>query len=384
MTTQVTQCPQCKTSFRVTEAQLSIANGAVRCGSCLHIFNAEDHWLNNPAFTQASTAEIDLATPTAEALDTTAEHDDGLINDTVEQGVLDNIFDDDLFADDDLDLLASEVLNQNEAEFGLATKTEPPEKKSPNQEHSEQKPPGEENPSHPVFDDTLFSDDELIADTSAHSIINTEDDLDELIQDNVSSDIDSDSDSDSDFSDSFLELDEQEENPLAVFKELDEIGEDNGLEEDDWARKLLEEEDEDSSETDATTTETETGHDNESEEEPLDPFSDIFDSLEDESPAIDPELLDILNERDDKADHAPAPVDEFILSSEPMMAGERIGEDTAALLANIEPEPVEIDTASHQGRWLKRAWSASIAAAFILFVAQYLIFNFDRLSRNDS
>ncbi|NIQ95794.1 MAG: hypothetical protein GWN87_17495, partial [Desulfuromonadales bacterium] len=46
MTTQVTQCPKCQTSFRVTEAQLKIAGGAVRCGSCLHIFHAPDHWLS--------------------------------------------------------------------------------------------------------------------------------------------------------------------------------------------------------------------------------------------------------------------------------------------------------------------------------------------------
>jgi len=41
---RVTQCPRCGTSFRVTEAHLAVAAGAVRCGSCLHIFNARDHW----------------------------------------------------------------------------------------------------------------------------------------------------------------------------------------------------------------------------------------------------------------------------------------------------------------------------------------------------
>lgn len=43
---RITQCPRCGTSFRVTEAHLAVAAGAVRCGSCLHIFNARDHWID--------------------------------------------------------------------------------------------------------------------------------------------------------------------------------------------------------------------------------------------------------------------------------------------------------------------------------------------------
>ncbi|MCU1718246.1 DUF3426 domain-containing protein [Pseudomonas sp. 5P_3.1_Bac2] len=36
----VTQCPHCRTSFRVSLTQLNAAHGAVRCGACLHVFNA--------------------------------------------------------------------------------------------------------------------------------------------------------------------------------------------------------------------------------------------------------------------------------------------------------------------------------------------------------
>ncbi len=39
----VTRCPKCGTAFRITSAQLQSAKGAVRCGSCLHIFKAQDH-----------------------------------------------------------------------------------------------------------------------------------------------------------------------------------------------------------------------------------------------------------------------------------------------------------------------------------------------------
>ncbi|OJS99155.1 DUF3426 domain-containing protein [Marinobacter nauticus] len=38
-----TQCPNCETRFRVTDEQLSIAGGKVRCGSCLKVFNAIEH-----------------------------------------------------------------------------------------------------------------------------------------------------------------------------------------------------------------------------------------------------------------------------------------------------------------------------------------------------
>ncbi|MYM64368.1 DUF3426 domain-containing protein [Pseudomaricurvus sp. HS19] len=43
MAERITCCPHCSTSFRVTDAQLQTAKGAVRCGSCLQIFRALDH-----------------------------------------------------------------------------------------------------------------------------------------------------------------------------------------------------------------------------------------------------------------------------------------------------------------------------------------------------
>ncbi len=46
MSNMVTRCPQCHTSFKVTDEHLKIANGAVRCGSCLHVFQARQHWMN--------------------------------------------------------------------------------------------------------------------------------------------------------------------------------------------------------------------------------------------------------------------------------------------------------------------------------------------------
>lgn len=65
----VTQCPQCRTSFRVSRAQLGIANGAVRCGACLHVFNAaqqllsEQPGLNKPAPPATAAAPTPPAAP---------------------------------------------------------------------------------------------------------------------------------------------------------------------------------------------------------------------------------------------------------------------------------------------------------------------------------
>jgi predicted Zn finger-like uncharacterized protein len=39
----ITRCPKCGTAFRMTATQLQSAKGAVRCGSCLHVFKAQDY-----------------------------------------------------------------------------------------------------------------------------------------------------------------------------------------------------------------------------------------------------------------------------------------------------------------------------------------------------
>ena len=39
----ITRCPKCGTAFRVTPSQLQSAKGAVRCGSCLNVFKAQEY-----------------------------------------------------------------------------------------------------------------------------------------------------------------------------------------------------------------------------------------------------------------------------------------------------------------------------------------------------
>jgi predicted Zn finger-like uncharacterized protein len=91
----VTQCPHCRTSFRVSQVQLSAAQGAVRCGACLHVFNAHQHLLDkpltagnpgaapatpaSPAATSLQPAPDQAATETLarkDSLDTVRIHDD--------------------------------------------------------------------------------------------------------------------------------------------------------------------------------------------------------------------------------------------------------------------------------------------------------------------
>ncbi|WP_328187499.1 DUF3426 domain-containing protein [Marinobacter sp. OP 3.4] len=39
----LTRCPHCDTRFRVTDGQLNVANGRVRCGHCMEVFDARSH-----------------------------------------------------------------------------------------------------------------------------------------------------------------------------------------------------------------------------------------------------------------------------------------------------------------------------------------------------
>jgi len=56
MTHMVTRCPKCTTAFRITTTQLESAKGSVRCGSCLHIFKANDNLVS----TVPAAKEIEL------------------------------------------------------------------------------------------------------------------------------------------------------------------------------------------------------------------------------------------------------------------------------------------------------------------------------------
>ncbi|MFA0810917.1 DUF3426 domain-containing protein [Microbulbifer epialgicus] len=75
MSQLVTRCPHCSTSFHINDQQLRAARGAVRCGSCLQVFRADE----NIVFTD----ESDNNRSDLEAL---LEDDDFLIHDDIELG----------------------------------------------------------------------------------------------------------------------------------------------------------------------------------------------------------------------------------------------------------------------------------------------------------
>jgi predicted Zn finger-like uncharacterized protein len=60
----ITRCPKCGTAFRVTPTQLQSAKGAVRCGSCLHVFKAQDYIVAGPQPTTALPGSSPTTQPT--------------------------------------------------------------------------------------------------------------------------------------------------------------------------------------------------------------------------------------------------------------------------------------------------------------------------------
>jgi len=88
MTNQrLTQCPHCKASFKVSEDQISAANGRVRCGACMNIFDAIAYSISkiesNPDTEEAPSAD----SPPVDLEDTllTALSDDTLFADNPEE-----------------------------------------------------------------------------------------------------------------------------------------------------------------------------------------------------------------------------------------------------------------------------------------------------------
>lgn len=72
MADMITRCPKCETAFRISEAHLASAKGAVRCGSCLNIFNAKENLASNTE--DKPKTEEDKAAHQPEPLE--EEHDD--------------------------------------------------------------------------------------------------------------------------------------------------------------------------------------------------------------------------------------------------------------------------------------------------------------------
>lgn len=69
-----TRCPHCGAQFKISDEHLGQARGAVRCGSCLQIFQATDHLLTPPDAPPAAEHWHNALDEGAQAMDT-AEND---------------------------------------------------------------------------------------------------------------------------------------------------------------------------------------------------------------------------------------------------------------------------------------------------------------------
>lgn len=69
----ITRCPNCATRFRVTEDQLQVAKGQVRCGACLHVFDGTEHLQVDGEFLEAGGSDVDGVLEEIEKLEETDE-----------------------------------------------------------------------------------------------------------------------------------------------------------------------------------------------------------------------------------------------------------------------------------------------------------------------
>jgi predicted Zn finger-like uncharacterized protein len=342
MAGQITQCPQCQTSFRVTDEQLNIAGGAVRCGSCLHIFNAAEHWQgngSNPADTASDgDTEIEIVDQTEEIQ--TSPDDKLIFSDTRKETAIDQLFtQDQLLFPDAEDSSDNELLFSDEQGLENDTADDQVIDDAPEESHT-------------IFEQGLSSSDEF-----------------------------TDSNDNTGFSESFLDLDDWDDEPDNVFKDLDELNEEAGGDE-AWTNALLDDTTEHHIAEQPVETFTPADEEVGNTDQELDEFPDLLDSLDDSTEqALDPDLLNILGEANPYCSPSPEE-DEFILGNEPMIAGERIADNKEALLANIEPEPVQIHGHKKTTGWRDWGKRAAIIAAIGLLGIQYVNFNFDRLARD--
>lgn len=105
MAVHVTRCPHCQTSFRVRDEHLSIAKGMVRCGSCLQVFKAADHFIEEESAAAQINAPEAAAQPAPRrpeaAQDIGRDDDDdiGLIHDDMDDDPIPEQLADDPFVD---------------------------------------------------------------------------------------------------------------------------------------------------------------------------------------------------------------------------------------------------------------------------------------------
>jgi predicted Zn finger-like uncharacterized protein len=391
MSKMVTRCPQCQTSFRVTEEHLKIANGAVRCGSCLNVFKAAEHWVPEaplataPVTASTPISRIAAAIPTpsflksadAQAASVTVDSAPPATKLQFDQAAIDNVpkgkfqFDQRsidsssatglLGTPDDRQLTTQAV----EPKVAEASSTPPNSQKDLSQLSDDDK----------ISDDFLSDGDSDDNSGSAQPDFGTEDDDYSSVFDDV--DI---SNADSDDFDILLSGNLDDLDDLVVTPDSQPAPATvlHGLEEDEeesWATALLDELDDDGDQ---------------------------------EQPSINPAGLDYVNPTDTDVALRDLGLDRlstFITlgetsqahpltspaASEPVastVSSIELAKHQAALLAHIEPAPIEINREDEEEKKLRlktRLMEISICAVLALAIGvQFLAFNFSRLAKQES
>lgn len=378
----ITRCPKCGTAFRVTPGQLQSAKGAVRCGSCLNVFKAQEHLVEikpkaAPLPNTAAPAEPSLPhEPNSDSSDASPAHAAGEGSPTPAPNPEES---------DELEL------SSTDAPSPTLTLARPNFSNSP-------EPEGETQTSTPA----------------SHSLSPINEDEDILISDDME---DSDEEEHKYAFDGYLDLDVKPVAEVSLFERKQRIEDDPAIKEADesWAEMLIDEEESASSPVAASRPL--------SEEELADAaLEDIEDqampSDNNKAPAYAGLVFSLV---DEPAKPAPTTSDELVLSEElarlpshegfapPPSASTAVSDENpvepapeeipnkrqlktqpkiraydgsrSALLMNIMPAPIEF-TSKRIRRWYQRKlWVTLSILGLLVLAAQIAWFKFDQLSR---
>lgn len=127
----ITRCPKCATAFRISESHLQSAQGMVRCGNCLEVFDAKSHieHKSKPLYTSSVTGpgeglSSDTTKPApadnASASATTPEDQDELAEEDDEAWALELLKD-----DSDLNVKLKKIVTREDREKSESVKKRP-------------------------------------------------------------------------------------------------------------------------------------------------------------------------------------------------------------------------------------------------------------------
>ena len=82
---RLTQCPHCKASFKVSEEQLNAANGRVRCGACMNIFDAIAYSVTSTENIKSTSESLKKTEPAIDLEESLLETEENLFADNPEE-----------------------------------------------------------------------------------------------------------------------------------------------------------------------------------------------------------------------------------------------------------------------------------------------------------